>query len=182
MKKNPPVIQTLCLLLGVLAACGVAFADEIQGAATGWWSDNEGNNYYGSAPSSSSGYGSSYTPDYSGAYSRLGENISAAMSRWAEVQAQKRVAYQFNLQGNQYLSQGKFEQAIAAYEQALTYASDSVIIANLNRARMSLLNAQGLEYHRQGDWNNAIAAYKQALAYNPASRTDRKSTRLNSSH
>ena len=161
-------------------------ADEIQGAATGWWSDAAGNNYYGDAPSaSSSSYDSSYA--YSSSYgdgaARLGEAVGAAfsqaLSNMAAAQAAYSQAYSLNFQGNRAMSRRDYEQAVALYQQALGFLpNDAYIAKNLGRAQAGLNNARGLAFHKQGDWQNALAAYKQALQYDPSNREVRQNIRL----
>ena len=180
MKKQAVLFTALliCLILP-----GTVRADEIQGVATGWWSDSAGNNYYGSPPSSSGSSSDSYPSAYGDGAARLGEAVGAAfsqaLSNMAAAQAAYSQAYSLNFQGNSAMSQRNYEQAVAFYQQALGFLpNDAFIAKNLAKAQAGLSNARGLEFHRQGDWQNAIAAYKQALQYDPANREVRQNIRL----
>ncbi|OGW72258.1 MAG: hypothetical protein A2Y02_02030 [Omnitrophica bacterium GWA2_52_12] len=187
MKKTTRIFTAL-LLWGILPQAGVA--DEIQGVATGWWSDAAGNNYYGDAPSasSSSSYdsgdsGYAYSAAYGDAAGKLGEAVGAAfsqaLSNMAAAQAAYSQAYSLNFQGNRAMSQRDYPQAVAFYQQALGYLpNDALIARNLGKAQAGLHNARGLELHKQGDWQNAIAAYKEALQYDPSNRAIRQNIRL----
>lgn len=170
-----------------LSAAPLLSADEIQGQATGWWSDYEGNNYYGSAPaassdsSGSSGY--AYSSAYGDAAGRLGEAVgqvfSQALKQAAETQASYAQAYGMNFQANKAMAAGNYEQAVNFYQQALAYVPNDFNIAkNLKKAQTALFNAQGQDFHKKGDWENALEAYRKALEFDPSSRSVRQNIRL----
>lgn len=159
---------------------------DIEGVATGWWSDNEGNNYYGDPPSEDSSYSSDstyYGSSYGDAGARLGQAVSDMFQQIAEAEriARERRAQglQLNSLGNQAFSAGDWDQAISNYEQAIEYfPSDQTILNNLRRARAYKINAEGVKYHDQKDWKNAVSFYKQALEMAPEDRTIRKNLTL----
>lgn len=184
-------LQPLFFVLFVLTAAQPVLADDIQGAATGWWSDSSGNNYQcppncpGGGSSSSGGYDSSAY--YSAAYAQaaaqagqvIGQMFAQGMAEFAAAQARAAQAYSFNLAGNKALNSGQYEQAIFEYEQALQITpNNQIYINNLNKARALSWNAKGREFHKQGDWQNAMAAYKKALEYEPSNRVIHQNIRL----
>lgn len=164
---------------------------DIEGVPTGWWSDYEGNNYYGNPPSKGADDSYSPAPYYdsalyqatSNAASQFGQAINNWFQQAAEAQRQalerRTQGLQLNTLGNQALNARNWDEAISYYEQALAYTpGDPAIQDNLRRARALKVNEQGVQRHREKDWGNAISYYKQALEIAPEDRTIRKNLTL----
>lgn len=137
-----------------------------DGGPTGWWTDNQGNNYYGDAPSSESNTstdtGTSYSssPDYS--YS-----APAPVDPWVQTQ---REAVQINDEGVKYHNAGNLEKAAEFYEKA--YAKDPsnpTILGNLKNVRGTQWNEAANRYYEQGNFAEAVKHYEKALEMKPDS-------------
>jgi tetratricopeptide (TPR) repeat protein len=163
-----------------IACCMAAPAGAVDGVYQGCWTDYEGNNYCGDAPSGGSSSGSSYDSGYySDGYSALGEALGAIIAQGIADAAVAAQGYEYNSQGNRYAAQGKYEEAIAAYEQALQFIpNDYTVLQNIQRARAGQHLARGRDYHKLGNIERALAEYRQAIAYDPANRTAHQYVRL----
>ncbi|HEX9779734.1 MAG TPA: tetratricopeptide repeat protein [bacterium] len=183
-------MRGLGLAAALIALMPCAARAEIQGVYQGCWSDYEGNNYCGDAPSGGSyddggsySYGSDDYSAYGDAAYKLGEAVGMlfadAIADMAAAQAAASQAWAFNSQGNEAFARGDYEGAIAAYRQALEYSpTDPYIQNNLRRAQASVHVARGRAYHEQGDLERAIASYREALAYEPSNRAIHQYIRL----
>jgi len=167
------------LVIGAALAFTAPARAEMGGVYQGCWTDYEGNNHCGDAPSGSSSYGGSYdAAAYAGA-EQLGEALGLLAAQALENMAIAAQGYEINARGNQLAARGDFESAIAAYQQALQYVpNDAIVLRNLRRAQAGLHLARGRVHHKQGDLESALAEYREALAHDPANRAAHQYVRL----
>jgi len=145
----------------IFSACG--FCDD--GSYTGYWTDYDGNNYYGDPPQAvdSSSYSTYDSSSYDTSY-------SSYTPSWQEQQAAQTRAtgISFNETGNAYLSSRDFQSAINYYTQSLQYIpNDPVVQENLRKAEGCLLNEQANRLYEKGDYKSALEYYRQALEKRP---------------
>ena len=148
----------------LLVLFGVPLAYAQDGAPTGWWTDAQGNNYYGDPPSdSSSSSDSSY--DSGGGYIDPGPS-------WEEqqYQATQREAVNLNDEAVKYHNAGNIDKAVELYEKA--YAKDPAnptILGNLRSVRGTQWNEAANRYYESGNFREAVKHYEKALELKPDS-------------
>ena len=86
--------KSLICLIGLFILSVSTVSSAIDGGPTGWWSDSEGNNYYGDAPSyssssSSTSYNSSST-SYNSSSTQTWDNQQYIQQQAAQQEAEKR--------------------------------------------------------------------------------------------
>lgn len=150
----------------IFSACG--FCDD--GSYTGYWTDYDGNNYYGDPPQAvdSSSY-STYDSSYDSSWN---DTSYVYTPSWQEQQAAANhtTGVSFNETGNTYLKSGDFQTAVNYYQQSLQYIpNDPVVQNNLRQAEGSLFNVQGNQAYEKGDYRSAMQYYQQALDKKPES-------------
>lgn len=165
--------------IAIAATFGAPAAAEMGGVYQGCWTDYEGNNHCGDAPSGGSSYGSGYDPAAYAAAAQLGEALGLLAAQAIENMAVAAQGYEINARGNRLAARGDFEAAISAYQQALQFVpNDPVVLQNLRRANAGLHLARGRAHHEQGDLERALDEYREALAYDPSNRAAHQFVRL----
>lgn len=92
--------------------------------------------------------------------------LAEERQREAERERYRQITY-YNQLGNDMLRGGRFDEAIRAYEAALTFGHDAVVAGNLNLAHFRKAFAQGRQFFDGRQWDLAIASYREALVFRP---------------
>ena len=167
------------LAIGIAVTFGAPAGSEMDGVYQGCWTDYEGKNHCGDAPSGGSGYGGGYDPAAYAAAAQLGEALGLLAAKAIEDMAVATQGYEISARGNRLAASGDFEAAIAAYQQALQFVpNDPIVLQNLRRANAGLHLARGRAHHERGDLESALAEYREALVHDPANRTAHQFVRL----
>jgi hypothetical protein len=167
------------LVIGIAFSFVASARAEMDGVYQGCWTDYEGHNHCGDAPSGGSSGGGGYdSAAYAGA-EVLGQALGLMAAQAIQGMAVAAQGYEINAQGNRLVASGDFEGAISAYQQALQFVpNDPTVLRNLHRAQAGLHLARGRAYHEQGDLESALAEYREALGYDPANRAVHQLVRL----
>lgn len=137
----------------VLVCLAPVPAGAVEGQATGWWTDNEGNNYYGDPPSgSSSGSGS-------GSGWGWGGSGTGSAPRRQETPEEIAAGESFR-QGRDAEKRGEDHAAIDSYDRAL----------RLNPTLDGAWNNLGGCLMRIGDYARAEECFREAVRLNPDPR------------
>ncbi|MBW2543556.1 MAG: tetratricopeptide repeat protein [Deltaproteobacteria bacterium] len=167
------------LAIGIAVTFAAPARAEMGGVYQGCWTDYEGNNHCGDAPSGGSSYGGGYDPSAYVAAAQLGEALGLLAAQAIQDMAVAAQGYEINARGNRLAARGDFEAAISAYQQALQFVpNDPIVLQNLRRANAGLHLARGRAHHERNDLESALAEYREALAYDPANRTAHQFVRL----
>jgi len=157
MKITKSVFVFIPVIVAILFIVFFVVDDAIaeDGSPTGYWTDKDGNNYYGDPPSSSG------TRDYT-------PNIPQGPSpQELERQRKQQLCVQANDRGVVFHNSKDYNNAIKCYEEALRHnPNNQVTIDNLNAARGDKVNNVGITYFDKRNWLMAIRYFREALGYN----------------
>lgn len=99
---------------------------------------------------------------------RIREEARQAEQRRLDAERERlRQVWFHNSQGNDMMHARLFDEAIRAYETALSYGQDPAVHRNLANARFRRAFAQGKAFFDGGQWDLAIDAYREALVHRP---------------
>lgn len=99
---------------------------------------------------------------------RIREEARQAEQRRLDAERERlRQVWLHNNQGNDMMHARMFDEAIRAYETALSYGQDPAVHRNLANARFRRAFARGKAFFDGGQWDLAIDAYREALVYRP---------------
>ncbi|MCB7128635.1 MAG: tetratricopeptide repeat protein [Candidatus Brocadiales bacterium] len=159
----------LCAFTGSFVLC-TKDTLAVDGGPTGWWTDSDGNNYYGDSPSSDS-------PSY---YNELPQAPPSTeqLEQWKRLR-QRREANKLNAKGIEYDQREEYENALRLYEEALRIDPDnSVLRSNVLLGKAKVATRKGIEHREKGDFDTAIRYFKEALVYSPNHSTIKAHLRL----
>jgi len=173
MRTFSAAAARLCAVSGVGLLSVFTAAVPVHAGDTGWWCDEQGNNYYGPPPSSSSSSCGSGSSGWTWQDQRQYEAEQAqARAQYEYEAAQRRQGTNLNNEAIRWENAGHYDKALSLYEQALKYSpNDTVIQRNLRNAKGKKANAAGNRLYEQGDFAQAAALYEQAAQFLPGNKT-----------